>query len=93
MSGYSGDWGGEVDWSEEKVKELQFAQARVKLLEKDLGLLEADNKRLFKALEVMRQDRDMYARMWREQKDLADVAEAALTWERSDRWRTFTGGM
>lgn len=79
MSGYSGDWGGEVDWSEEKVKELQFAQARVKLLEKDL--------------EVARQDRDMYARMWREQKDLADVAEAALTWERTDKWRTFTGGV
>ena len=75
MSGYSGDWGGVLDWSEEKANELKFAQARVKLLEKDL--------------EVMKQDRDMYERMWREQKDLAEVAESELTWERSDRWKSF----
>lgn len=75
MSGYSGDWGGPVDWSEEKQAELTHLQGRVQLLTKDL--------------EVMRQDRDMFQRMWREQKDMVEVAEAELTWERGDRWKQF----
>ena len=75
MAGYSGDWGGSLDMFEEKQKECDFLNARLILLQKDL--------------EVLRQDRDMFQRMWREQKDLAEVAEAELTWERGDRWKQF----
>jgi hypothetical protein len=64
---------------EEKQKECEFLAARVKLLEKDL--------------EVVRQDRDSFQRMWVEARDSWEVAEAELFWERSDRWRNFTGGV
>lgn len=75
MAGYSGDWGGELDMFEEKQKECDFLNARIGLLKKEM--------------ETMKQDRDMYRRMWCEERDGREVAESELTWERGARWKDF----
>jgi len=75
MAGYSGDWGGPLDMFEEKQKECEFLAARVSLLEKKL--------------ESVKQDRDLFKRMWAEERDGREVVESELLWERGDRWKSF----